>query len=168
MLKLKLACAFALAAMMVVPALAEDQPKKAKGKGKDGANPVVTQLLKQLEPVELTEEQIAKVKELGKVAGEKIKGINEAAGITPELMKKKAEAVKSLKDSGKKGKELAAAVNEAAGFTEDQIKASSEADEIRQNFQKEVIALLSDDQKAKLPERMQRGDKTKKKKKDAA
>ena len=173
-MNLKLVGAAVLAAVMVVPAVADDEATAKKKKGKRGQqNNVAAQLLKQLEPVELTADQIAKAKELGKAAAAKMKEIREEAGITDELTKKRAEAAKSMRDSDKKGKELAAAINEAAGLSEGQVAAMAKFTEVRMKFQKDVVALLTDEQKENLPERLQRagkkGGKGKgKKKKDAA
>ncbi len=128
-----------------------------------------------LKPVGLTEDQITKIKELGKVAGAKMKEISDGAGITAELTKKRAEVAKSMKDSDKKGKELAAAINKEAGYSEAQVAALDESNKIRMKFQADVVALLTDAQKEKLPKQLQRAGKAGakgkgkgKKKKDAA
>ena len=163
-----------LAAVIALPAsAADDDAKKKKGKGKRGQQNVANQLLKQLEEVGLSDEQIAKVKELGKAAAASMKQLRDDAGITAELQKKRTEVQKALRESGKKGKELIAEINKAAGFSEAQAAALAKVNQARTKFQKEVIALLSDEQKAKLPERLQRAAKSNqkgkgKKKKDAA
>lgn len=166
----KTACALCVAALMAVPALAADEAKKKKRGQRNASN----QLIKQLEPVGLTEAQVAKIKELGKSAGAKMKEIRDAAGITTELTKKRAEVAKTMKDSDKKGKARIAAINQAAGISEAQAAALVEATKVRTKLQSDVIALLTDEQKEKLPKQMQRaakaGNKAKgnKKKKDAA
>ncbi len=164
--------ALLLAAVIAVPALAADD-EKGKKKGKRGEQNAATQLLKQLEEVGLTEDQVTKIKEIGKVAGAKMKEIREAAGITVELTKKRAEVAKSMKDSDKKGKELNAAVDKEAGYSEAQSAALAKANEVRTKFRGDVMALLTAEQKEKLPKQLQRaakaGAKGKgKKKKDAA
>ncbi len=172
----KMIGACTLAAIMLAPALGDDDatPKKKKGRQGQAGQNVAALITKQLEPVGLTDDQVAKIKELGKKAGEEMKAIQAAAGITPALMKKRAEVQKSMKDSDKKGKELVAAVNEAAGFTAAHAEGLQKANAVKMKFQKSVIALLSDEQKAKLPKQLQRaasaGQKGKgaKKKKDAA
>lgn len=171
-MNLKSVSALLIAAVMAVPALAADEAK-GKKKGKRGRQNAATQLIKQLEPVGLTEDQITKIKELGKVAGAKMKEIKDGAGITAELTKKRAEVTKSMKDSDKKGKERIAAINEAAGFSEAQAAALVKLNQVRTKFQGEVVALLTDAQKEKLPKNLQRaakaGNKGKgKTKKDAA
>lgn len=172
MSKTKLFCAMAIAVMTALPGYAADEESKKGKKGKGRNNQAATQLIKQLEPVGLTEEQTAKIKEMGKAAAAKMKELQASAGLTPEILKKRIEAQKSMKDSGKKGKELAAAVNEAAGLSEAHIAAFKTVNEARMSFQREVIGMLTDEQKGKLPERLARfakpAGKKGKKKKDAA
>ncbi len=157
--------ALTLAAVMISPAIAQDDAKKKKKNTRAGNRNAAAQLVKQLEPAGLTDDQVAKIKELGKKADEEMKKIREAAGITPELNKKRNEAAKSLKDSGKKGKELTAAITEKAGFTAAHAEATKTANAVRAKFRKAVTALLTDEQKAKLPKRMQQSDKSDAKKK---
>ena len=143
-----------LSAVLVAPVSADDlRTKKKKGK-RDRQRGMTTQLIKRLDAVKLTDEQVGKIKELGKVANEKAKEIRAEAGLTGELMKTRAAAQKSLKDSGKKGKELMAAVNEKAGLTEEQAKSLKGVNKVRIKLQKDVIALLTDEQKKNLPEKM--------------
>ncbi len=178
-MKFKSLAVVALAALIVTPAFAQDDAKsKRKGKQNRRQN-VATALVKQLEPVGLSDDQVAKIKQLGEKAAAEMKSIRDAAGITAELTKKRAEVQKSMKESDKKGKELIAAINEAAGFTAAHAEGLKKANAVRMKFQKDVIALLSDEQKEKLPERLQRALKAgqrkaktnknqAKKKKDAA
>lgn len=164
-MKLKLAATALLAALMVAPAIADDEAKTKQRKKRAARNNAATQLIKQLEPVALTEEQIAKIKELGKAAGAKMKEIRDEAGITMEVTKKRTQAAKSMKDSDKKGKELQAAINKAAGLSEAQVAGLAKQNEVRTQLRKDVVALLSDEQKEKLPKQMQRAAKAGAKKK---
>lgn len=173
-MNLKSVCAILFAGLMAVPALAADDEKEKK-KGRRGQQNAATQLIKQLEKAALTEDQITKIKDLGKAATAKMKEIKDGAGITAALTKKRTETAKSMKDSDKKGKELVAAINKAAGITEAQAVALLEANKVRMKLRSEVVALLTDEQKEKLPQQLQRaakaGAKGKgkgKKKKDAA
>ena len=171
-MKLKMVGAALLAAVMVVPVSAADDDAKKKRAGKRGQQNAATQLLKQLKEVGLTDEQVEKTKELGKTAAASMKQIRDDVGITAELTKKRAEVQKAMKDSGKKGKELVAAINKEAGLSDEQAAALIRVNQVRQKFHKDVIALLTDEQKTKLPERLQRAAKAgekgkgKKKKKD--
>ena len=155
-MKMKSIAAFALAALLVAPVMAQDEAKaKSKNKKKAGGSPAM-QLIKQLESVGLTEDQTKKIKEMGKASMEALTKMKEEAGITADVMKKRAEATKAVKDSGKKGKEMAAAIAEKAGLSKEQMEVFGKMNTARQKLQREVVAMLTDEQKAKLPEKMQR------------
>ena len=72
-----------------------------------------------------------------------------------DRLKTEAIAVTNLDDS--KGKEMVAAVNAKAGISDEQAKAFAELNAGRMEFQKSVVAMLTDEQKAKLPKQMTRG-----------
>lgn len=152
----KLFGAFALAAIISIPAFAADDAKEKKKKGNRGQANAAGQLLKQLKDVGLSEDQIAKIKELGKDAAAKMKKLRDDAGITAELTKKRQEIAKAMADSEKKGAELVAAINKEAGFSEAHAKALKVINEVRMEFNKSVVALLDDGQKEKLPAKMKR------------
>ncbi len=155
-MKLKMIAALALAALIATPVMAQDDAAKKKKRGNRGQANASGQLLKQLKDVGLTDEQVAKVKELGKEIGAKMKALRDDAGITAELQKKRAEVQKAMQKSELKGKELVAAINKEAGFSEAQAAALKAANEIRMKFHKDVVGMLSDEQKEKLPERLKR------------
>ena len=156
-MSLKNVASLVLAVLLVSPVMADDAVKTRKkgAKGKRGAS-LAGQLIKQLESVGLTDEQKKKITEMSKEASEASTKLREEAGITQELMKKRAAAQKELKDSGKKGKDLVAAVNEKAGLSETQVAAFTKLNASRTKFQRSAMALLTDEQKAKVPERLQR------------
>ena len=91
---------------------------------------------------------------------------------TEDQITLQAAAVKKGRTAGLKGKELAAAGLAAMGLTEAQQASYSEADEnlnsISKTVQTEILALLTDEQKAALPKKLRgkkkKGDKKKKKK----
>lgn len=142
--------------LMTLPSIAAEKEKKKGGpRGAQGQN-VAAQLIKQLEPVGLTDEQKQKITEMGKTVSTEMKKIRDENGITPELMKKRAEAAKSLAQSDKKGKEREEAINEAAGFTKEHTQAMAKANSLRAEFTKKVVALLTDEQKENLPKQLLR------------
>ncbi|TWU07625.1 hypothetical protein [Stieleria varia] len=173
-MKLKSVALVLLTALMVVPAFAaDDAEKKGKGKGQGGGN-VAAALIKKLEVVGLTDEQTEKIKEMGKKLAPEMKELTAAAKLTPELSKKLAAAQKEIREAGQiKGKEVMKAAHEKAGLTAEQSEAMGKLNEARMKFQASVLAMLTDEQKAKLPKTMQRGaaaakGKGKKKKEAAA
>jgi hypothetical protein len=125
--------------------------KKGKGKGQ-AALSATAQLLKQMESAGLTDEQTAKIKEMGKKAEEEIKKLHAEAELTPALLKKRREAQASMKDSDKKGKARVQAIDAAAGLNEKQAAAVAKANALRTKLKTDAVKLLSDEQKSKLPE----------------
>ena len=175
-MKFRMLSLVAIAALMACPAFAADEAKKRK-KGNQNANRqnVGMQLIRQLADVGLTDEQTDKIKKMGDKVTADMKTMREEAGITQEIQKKLVETQKSMKDSEKKGKDRMAAVHAAAGLTETQIASLKKVNEARTKFRKEVVAMLTDEQKTKLPEQMTRamnrgakGKGKKKKEKEAA
>ncbi|WP_372717783.1 Spy/CpxP family protein refolding chaperone [Novipirellula sp.] len=158
-MKRRMLSVLVLTLALVVTASADDAKPKKKGERAGGKNAGVAQLLKPFEAVDLTEEQTAKIKALGKAMNEKSNAIREEAGVTQELMKKRAEAMKAARESGKKGKELAAEVDAKAGFSEAHVNAMKKVAELRQKFMQEAIAVLTAEQKEKLPARMKAAGK---------
>ncbi|KAA5544593.1 hypothetical protein FYK55_09775 [Roseiconus nitratireducens] len=170
-MKLNVVC---LALAMTICTVANAQEPAAKKKGKQaGRNTPAALVTRQLKDVELTEQQKSKIQSMAKEAMAEMKSIREDAGLTPKLMKQRTEAAKALKDSEKKGDELVKAINEKAGLNEAQAAAFQKLNAVRQKLLKDSVALLTDDQKSKLPKRLvgkgPNGGKGKgKKKKDAA
>lgn len=160
-MKTKLFAVALTAAVLVGPAMAQDAATKKRKKGQQSGrqNNVAAVVLRQLKDAKLTDEQVAKVQEHGKAAMAKIKTIREEAEITPQLVKKRLEAQKSLKDSGKKGRELQEAINKEAGYNEAQVAALQKINQARVEFHKQVVGLLTDEQKKDLPQSLQRATK---------
>lgn len=168
-MKLKMIATLALVALIAVPAAAQEQQKSKKKS--DGVSSLVRDILKMLEPVGLTADQVAKVTEMAKSADVQAKSIRESAGITPEVVKARMEALKAARESGKTGKELMAAIDDASGLSADQLAAFVKLRKAKEELEKKAVALLTEEQKAKLPKKPTRGnseDKGKAKKKDAA
>ena len=170
-MKIKWLFVTALTVMMVLPVMADEVGAKKK-KGKKGQQRgMASQLIKRIDEVKLTEEQVAKIQALGKTADQKAKEIRDTAGLNRKLMKNYNEARKSFSDTEMKGKELAAAIIEKAGLNEDQVKALKEVNRLRTKMNQEAIAMLTDEQKELVPKQMKRAGKrrgaNKRKKKDA-
>ncbi len=157
----------ALAVAIALPLAAQDaekkKRKKAAGKGQRSA---LANFVKQLDTkVDLTEEQVAKIKKLQEEAQPKLAEANKVIG------KKRRElgaARKKAMADGKKGKEAQAAAEAAVNLSDDEKAALAQVREVTQGFQKSVRALLTPEQLKKAGgNRGAKGGK-KKKKKDAA
>ncbi len=140
-----------LSTLLVLPATAQEAKKKGDA---NANNRLVAQFLKQLEPAKLTDEQVAKAKELGKEMNAKMTELRKEAGITAELQKKRTEVIKKMQDSELKGKERMDAINKEVGLTEEQAAAMVKINQMRTEFQTKVVGMLSDEQKAALPEKL--------------
>ena len=107
--------------------------------------------------ITLTDEQKGKVDELKKEYGDKIKEAVKTRDdiLTKDQKKARGEAQKKAKDEGKKGKEAREAVDAAVALTDEQKASWKKAEEAVEALRKEVTpklhALLTDEQKAKLP-----------------
>lgn len=108
----------------------------------------------------LSDEQKEKIAPLNKEFGPRLAefGKKRAAILTPEQRKAQNEARKVATEAGKKGKELQQAVNAAMKLTDDQKKKladlAKEMAPLNKTLREKVLALLTDEQKAKIPKRM--------------
>ncbi len=150
------------AVLLCSVANAEDNATK-KRKKNAGRQNVAAMVMKQLQEVELTAEQKKEIQAMAKESAEEIMKIRKDAGITAEVLKNRAAAQKELRESGKKGAELMEAVNQKAGLTEDQAAALKKVNAARQGLMKKAVALLTEEQKAKLPARVKRAGLAKEK-----
>lgn len=153
----------ALCGIVMSSAMAQDAAKKKKNQ------PAKEQPAVQLpKEIELTEEQKTKVAALEKEYGPKMKELREKLNkiMTEEQKKARLDVMKEAREKGKegkKGKELAEAIKSAMKLTEEQQKTYDEADKkivaLRQEILEKVKPLLTDEQKAKLPQRAAAGKK---------
>ena len=154
-----------LAVVLAMPAMAADEKKKKKKKGRKA--PAAVRVPK---GIVLTAAQKTQVTAINKeFAPQLIELAKKARGIvTDEQRKARSAAAKKAKADGKKGKEARAAVDAAAKITAEQKKALGEVNKARQAINKaagaKFAAILTAEQKAKLPKRK---GKKKKKKADA-
>ena len=122
-----------------------DEEKKKKGPAS-----LADRTLKRYESVELTDDQVAKIKELATTAQTKLAGVKEKADLTPEQRKARQDAIKKAKDEGKEKKDFRDAVSAAVTLTEDQKAAQAESKKIMGDFNKSVAGLLTEEQKAAM------------------
>jgi hypothetical protein len=133
-----------LTVAFVAPAVAADKKKKT---------PVA---IKAPKSIELTADQKTKLDALNKEFGPKLAECKAKANsiVTKDQKKARVEAVKKAKADGKKGKELRAAADAALAITADQKAQQAEVKKAMGTLQKQIktqfVALLTDEQKAKL------------------
>ena len=148
----------ALMAIIAVPAMADDAPKKKKKPKADaragrGGGRQLAAIMKKLKEVDLTDEQKTKIKGIAAEYGPKLREAQAAVGKAlggKEAGKKRAAARKKGLADGLKGKELQAAVNDALGLSAEQLEAAKKAQagarEVQQGFVAAVREVLTDEQ----------------------
>lgn len=149
------------AALLISPVFAQET-KAQKKRPNARKEPPAIQLPKE---ITLTEEQKAKVAELEKEYGPKMKELREKLDkvMTDEQKKARQAVLKEAREQGKdgkKGKELQKAVKDAMKLSDEQQKQYDEIDKqlvaLRQEILEKVKPILTDEQKAKLPKRPER------------
>lgn len=152
--------AFCLA-LAAAPAVSQDAPTTKKKKGVDPQTATVNQMMKQLEIAELSAEQKEKVQAMMTKSAGEVFALRKEKGVTPEMMKKRTEAVKKAREEGKKPKEVREIGLAAMGATEDQVQCVIKTEDMLAQVKVEIGKILSDDQKAKLPKQLQTAMKAK-------
>ena len=156
-------------------AAAQDEEKKKKKGNRQGGRNVAGRMMARFKNVDLSDEQKNKMKEIVKKFSGKLQEMRKEQStlFTPEMRKARNEAGKKARAEGLKGKELQAALNKAAPVSEEvagKLKAlQQKMGGIQKELSQALTAVLTDEQKAKLPKRGQgnRGKKKNKKKEDA-
>ncbi len=140
--------------------LAKQQKKGKKGKkGRQQRKPSVVRLLPKEVQATFSDEQKEKIALLNKEFGPKLAEFakKRASILSPEQKKAQAEARKAATEAGKKGKELQEAVRAAMKLTDVQKKQLAELTKVtaplNKTIREKVLALLTDEQKAKIPKR---------------
>lgn len=145
--------AIALACMMVTTAVADDKPEAKKKGARGGKAQAGAQLMKQLEAVGLTDEQLEKAKDLRAEVVKAMAALRKE-GLNGDLQKKRAALMKKAREAGKKGKDLAAAAKE--GFTDVESELLTKAAALNGKLRSSIIGMLTDEQKEKLPEALKK------------
>jgi hypothetical protein len=169
---------FSLTLMLLVAAncVAQDDAKAAKKKkAMDRAVANATkQIMKSFGKVELTEEQQTKAKEIVTTHIAKLQEAKKAQDglLSDDQKAKRKEGIAAAKEEGVKGNKVWAAGVKAMGLNEEEQKAYDAAkkkvNEVNAAIKKEVMGLLTDEQKAALPKKGKKGGKKKMKKGDDA
>ena len=127
---------------------ADEANEKKKG---GGANKAAATMMKKLESVDLTAEQKTKLESLAGELNITVASLKEE-GFTPDLMKKKAEAMKAAREEGKKGKKVEAEVMASMNLTDPQQAMMKKMADAQLAFTKGVANTLTEEQMGQLPE----------------
>jgi Spy/CpxP family protein refolding chaperone len=151
-----LGLALLVSLVLVGSALAQD---KSGDRGPRGARGEQFPFLRGLN---LTDDQKAKVKEITKEFAPKLKELAEKRDgvLTADQKKAREDAVKAAKDAGKNIREQMQAGREAVKLTDEQKKTMAEVrkdqEALNKQFIEKIQPILTDDQKAKLKENLER------------
>ncbi len=146
-------CLLAVTAIFVSNASAQDS---AKAGGKAASETAMTnQFLKQFEPAALDQPTTDKIKEIFGKAAKEVVEKRKQAGVTPEMLKKRTDAVKQAREEGKKQKEVREFGLNAMGATEEQKQLVLETEDMLAKARIAVGKLLTDEQKSKLSKQLQ-------------
>ncbi|MEM7144726.1 MAG: Spy/CpxP family protein refolding chaperone [Verrucomicrobiota bacterium] len=111
----------------------------------------VVLLMRRLEPINLTDEQSAQISTLNNQVIEEVHTIRENAGITKELILKRDEVYQELVKNGSvKADDFIPHLAERLNLTEAQAKAFADTVTAKSKYKQNVMAVLTDDQKAQL------------------
>lgn len=162
-----------LIAAVACSAVADEPEKKGKGKKGERKQPTATQRF--VAKLELSDDQKTQVAAIDKQFAEKFtanqKALNEI--LTAEQKKAQQAAQKAAKEAGTKGPEARKEVEAALNLTDEQKAKRQTVMAEQKKLQVEIIAalkkVLTEEQQEQLPKsRPAKGEKSKKKKKEAA
>jgi Spy/CpxP family protein refolding chaperone len=141
--------ALAVAFTVVGKLSADDAPAKPKHHGMAGP-------FEMLKGLDLTADQKAKVKEVGKEFHSKMKAAADSI-LTDEQKKARDEAIKSAKDAGKKGREIQKAAREAVKLTDEQkAKMKDAMKPVAKEIRDKLMAILTPEQKEQLKQKCEK------------
>lgn len=138
-----------LAVAIMSPAMGQKAEKAKTPKARQAASPLV----KAVQELELTDEQKAKVDAASKEYTESMAALRKQ-GLTPQLTKKRADALKVARESGKKGANLANEVLATLDISDEQKGLLKQASEAQSKLQKNLAAALTSEQIGKMPKQM--------------
>lgn len=138
-----------LAVALTSPAMGQKTEKAKTPKARQAASPLV----KAVQELELTDEQKAKVDAASKEYTESMAALRKQ-GLTPQLTKKRTDAVKAARESGKKGVNLANEVLATLDISDEQKALLKQASEAQSKLQKNLAAALTSEQIGKMPKQM--------------
>lgn len=150
--RLSFVVAMVCGAIVSLPVDAQEDAKPAKKPA-----PGVAQPFNLPDSIKLTDDQTKKLEELKKEATPKLEAAVKKVDdvLTKDQKKTRKTASDTAKAAGKKGKELKEAVNEALKLSDEQkaslAKAEKELADLQKATREQVVAMLTDEQKANLP-----------------
>lgn len=141
-----------LAVLVAVPVSAQEKKKERRKRSDRPAAAAEAQMLKRLEKLELTTEQMDKVKAIQAEFKGKLQEVGGDAKVTAEQRQAATKARIEGQAQGKEGKELQELATKAMNLSEEQIKAREKMQEVRRDMEKKIAEVLTAEQREKLKE----------------
>lgn len=155
-----------LALAVAAPLGAAEKKKKQAGKQADPS----ARILKRLEKAELSEDQVAQIKELAAEHAPKLAEAEAKLDLTREQRRARREALKESRAEGIEGKKAMKAGVAAMNLSDEQKEAMVELRKLQHQFSHAAFAVLTDEQREKADVKVgkKQNKKNKKQKKAAA
>lgn len=119
------------------------------------AQRVTNYLMTQIKSAELTDSQKESVATIAEEGSAAMIAVYQDAGVTDQLITKRRKEMQSLAGSIKNYRSRAAAADKAVGISKEQTEAFNQVNSLRSGMLKDAIGLLTSEQTAKLPAKMQ-------------
>jgi Spy/CpxP family protein refolding chaperone len=139
-----------LVALIAAPLAAQEKGKKGRKRAPAQPGGPVAQIMKKLEPLDLTTEQKEKIKTILASYKPKLEKIAGTLKVTPEQRRAAAEARRAGQAEGKKDKELRKVASDAMKLSEDQIAAREKQRDLNRQLNKEIAEVLTAEQREKF------------------
>jgi len=145
-------CVCTLAVLVAAPVSAQEQKKDRRKRAERPGVAAEAQMMKRLEKIGLTTEQLEKVKAIQAEHKAKLTDVGADVKITPEQRQAATKARIEAQAQGKEGKELQEAAAKAMNLSDEQVKAREKLQELRRKMEKEIAEVLTPEQREKLKE----------------
>lgn len=142
----------ALVALVAMPVSAQEKKKERRKRADRPGVAAEAEMLKRLEKIGLTTEQMDKVKTIQAEFKAKMAELGDGGKVTAEQRQAATKARIEGQAQGKEGKELQELATKAMNLSEEQIKAREKMQELRRKMEKEIAEVLTPEQREKLKE----------------
>lgn len=167
LLNLKSFVLLSLAAVIAMPAMADDETKQKRERPKRPG--LVEMTLKRLEKASISDEQAAKIKAIATEHAEAIKGLREKAAPAKEQAEAVKAALKKAREDGQSKEEIRKVIAELRKESSPEQKAAQkELREANGEFHKAVMAVLTKEQLALVRPAKKQNPEAAKKRAEAA
>jgi Spy/CpxP family protein refolding chaperone len=140
----------ALVVLLATPLMAQEKKQREKGKkGAQQRGPVAA-LRQQLAQLDLTADQKKKVADIMSEYGPKLRDAQSKLNLTPEQLQARRTAAQEAQEKGLKGKARTDHIRGAMKLSSEQQAAQDQMEQLSAGLRKDVLAVLTPEQKEKM------------------